>query len=381
LLFQAQIPLWSSHLQVDVLTFFNRSKFFWDNYSWKNLVLNEYQPGALLFFLIPGFFIQTKNVFNRYQEIFFCLNFLLLNVHFYLYHLQKPFWANLVLTAILFFSGPILLFRFELFTSFLVLLSCFFWKKSKPSLSFFILGMSVAVKLYPILILPYFLILSFKQKGKIFKLMFSFFSGLFLPVIICWLLGMEFSSIIFGLSFHSHKSVGLEGMPAMFITIGQKLITGSYPVYISGYGVNGLNPPLWLSLTVFNYFWVIPLICLYLFIYLKAKSTFSYEVVFLLILTFLIFSKGLNPQYIFWFLFFFPLFSDYKKISNFFIDLILVILIAFLTQLVYPILYTDFLSKFYTLGEMPQIFYIQILRNLFILLLFGRVFKKEFINS
>lgn len=384
LFYQAQIPLWQSHLQVDVVTFFNRAKSFWQNNSWLRLELNEYQPGALLFFLIPSVFLKLKESYSSYLSAFFYINVVLIGFHFLIYRIQKPISSVISFMFILLFSGPILFYRFELLTSLLCIFSFFLWIRDKKNFSALILGIAVSVKLYPMLLIPYLLILSFKKDKSILKILsiFLFFMmGAFIPVFVVWFLGLSLGQLWESLQFHSLKSIGLEGMPAMVLTVWEKLTTGAYPQYISAYGINGLIIKNELPRVFYNWLWLPPVLAFYIFLFLRKENFFRYEIPFLAVQLFLIFSKGLNPQYIFWFLLFFPLFSKYKDKIDYFADLFLILLVVFLTQLIYPILYTDFLQKFYTDGTMPQIFYLQVIRNVAFLILFVRVFWRTFMNK
>ena len=74
LFYQAQIPLWKNHLQVDVVTFFNRAKYFFTSCSWTGLQINEYQPGALLFFLVPLLIVGSKASYLAYLNVFIFLD-------------------------------------------------------------------------------------------------------------------------------------------------------------------------------------------------------------------------------------------------------------------------------------------------------------------
>jgi uncharacterized membrane protein len=58
--------------------------------------------------------------------------------------------------------------NFDILPVFLTVLS-FYWIKSKPSLSFLVFGLAIAFKLYPLMLLPFFLLYQSKNIPKLFK--------------------------------------------------------------------------------------------------------------------------------------------------------------------------------------------------------------------
>ena len=106
----------------------------------------------------------------------------------------------------------------------------------------------------------------------------------------------------------------------------------------------------------------------YVYIFKKIKS-FKVEIPFLLILLFLIFSKVLTPQYLFWSVLLLPLFARSKLV------LFTTALILLLTQYIYPLHYNDLIWKFYVDGSQSLVFYILVLRNFLMVLLFILIFR------
>jgi len=383
---QAFLPVWRDHLQVDVVTFYNRSHSFWLNGSFAKIGLNEHQPGTLLFFLLPGFFNTGWQDFLTYETIFIFINILLIWLHFWFYASQRPFLTNLGFIMMMFFAGPILLFRFELIVSLLCLLSFFCWQKGRQKLALFLLGLATTAKIYPLLFVPYYLILVLKERKintklkTMFNLVEFFIIGVFLPILLTFFWGLSPKQMLTALMFHASKPVGIEGILAMIITFLNKFVRGTYPVYYGAWGVNGLPiSNCYFSLSFYNYLWIPPLLFFYYFLWKKtSNSKVDYTVPFLITLLFLIFSKGINPQYIFWFLLFFPMVKIDKVIEKYLVQLFLVLVVILLTQYVYPLNYTQFLQNFYTRGQQVGIFYLNSLRNLLLIALFIGLFKKTF---
>jgi hypothetical protein len=75
-------------------------------------------------------------------------------------------------------------------------------------------------------------------------------------------------------------------------------------------------------------------------------------------LIFLVFSKNLNPQYLWWFIVLLPMIKPTRFIWG------VTLLTALLNQLVFPIYYTTFIDSFYREHRDYWIYYLLLLRNL-----------------
>jgi len=182
------------------------------------------------------------------------------------------------------------------------------------------------------------------------------------------------------------KYVSIESLPGSLLTLISLIFTKSPPQLLGGYGVWGITTFLIenLGLAFFNYFWLIPITWFYVFL-IKQKSFLKKlypSVFFFLTLLFLVFSKNLHPQYIFWFITFFPLLQFKSKAKKtYLIMYFLLLTMAYLNQNVYPLLYTGFIKNFYQQGQQVEIFYLQLLRNLSIVALLILSFKSTFIKK
>lgn len=384
---QTNISLWRGHLEIDVYVFFQRAESFLKHNSFAFLKDNEHLPGTLLFFLSPLIFFWQKFTYGSYLESFILINFGLISLHLALYKQQGGIRNLIYFLIIILISGPILLFRFELFVSLLVILTIIFWQKKRFFLAFLILGLVTTVKIYPILLLPYLFCILFKNKlyKKMFISIASFLMGIFFIVGVFFLMGGNLQKIITSLEFHSQKPVSIESIPGSFITAASLIIDKKPPFLIGGYGVWGIKTELFdFKPVFFNWFWILPLgiFYIYLFCHNEFNQKLKVGVIFWMILLFLVFSKNLHPQYIFWFITLLPLLKI-KKEGN--IDFLILFgfisIIALLNQCVYPLLYTDFIKIFYYNGQQIEIFFLQLLRNLAILALLIVSFKNIFIEK
>jgi len=375
---QATNPSWKSHLEIDTWVWYQRIDFFRTHgKSFAGLEGNEILPATLLFLFIPAVFSGLSKIdYGLYLKSALGLNLLILLFHVLLCKKQANFVKTLFFLLVLLLIGPIMLFRFDAAVTLLVLLSIWFFKKKNFALSGFSLGWAFAMKIFPIIFLPYFLlVLWFKPKNRLQIIPFlAFFT---IPIILSALvflsLGSTLEQITEALNFHSLKYVSIESIPGSLLTAVYLFFNKKPLPLLGGYGLWGVKSKFvdTLGLQFFNYLWILPVGIFYLFLIFKRVflKKLYLGVFFWTILLFLVFSKNLHPQYIFWFIAFFPFLKIKTKgwvdyLAMFF----LLSTIALLNQNIYPRLYTAFIENFYYRGQQHEIFYLQLLRNLSIVL-------------
>lgn len=367
IILQGLHPTWNNHLVTDLFIFKERSV--------GNFTNNEYQPGALLFLSLLSPF-AINQVFDVFKIAFFSINILLIFlIAFFVQRISKP-ENNIILGLIILFTGPILLFRFELLVIFLVISSFYYFKKDIFDISSILLALATTVKVYPIIYLPYLIINLYKQKGMKdsirFFLSFIATSGILL---LGFMYLYNFSSIqlIDSLRYHLYKPIGVEGFWSSVISIIHILSTGSLSSLTSEYltwGISRHNQilPMWF----FDNFWILILALLY-FLYFRRNVDKKFNEIFVITITLatVTFSKLSSPQFLIWFVFLLPIVKLKKFIQNtrYSLILILSLVTAFLTQYIYPLNYSEFLSVF-NKGTTTYLFYIFILKNLSLLVIF-----------
>lgn len=358
LYWQARLPLWNAHLQVDVWVWYTRLTSFFQQNSFANLKDNELLPATLFYNFLPAIFSGwSKLNYSHYLLTVIWLNLLILFSYFYF---SRNRWSFLILVLCF---GPISLFRFDTFAAFLVILGLIFWQKNRFSLAGVALGLATGIKLYPLIFLPYLgLLLLVRRQFRSLKIFLVFYLiALLLPVLAFLSFGGHVNQIADALSFHKNKYVSIESLPASILTAASIIKFNAPPPLLAGYGVWGIAAPL----NFFNKFWLLPIVIFYLFL-IKNKqylNKINFGIIFCLILIFLIFSKNLNPQYIWWFVSLFP----FLKFNPFIF--ILLIFINIFNQLVYPLYYTQFLKGFYQQNLYYAPFYCLLMRNFLIVLL------------
>ena len=387
LVYLAYQKAWYDHLAVDFGFYYYVAFGFFQNLSFGIIPENSYFPGSLFFFLIPAIsFLFTNYSWPSFILSFIIVNIILILIHLIIYYKQSII-APYIFLAIIIFSGPLILFRHELFPSLILILSILFFRKNKINLAAFTLGLATSIKIFPSLILPYYLILIFKslEKRKILNILIFFTTGIMLTFGVYFLLGSPPSEILKSLSFNATKPVHIESLWASILTLKGKIIDD---IWILGKpdqnGIYGLDPNyVQQPIVFFNYLWILPMSLFYLYIYKKTGQLrmLKVEIIFLIILLFIIFSKIITPQYLFWFLPLFPLFDLTQNKKLLILPFLIILLVVLFTQYIYPLHYTELLWNFYTNGTDTKYFYVLTIRNLLLILLFFAVFKLTFLRK
>lgn len=376
-------PAYYSHLSTDVYVFYNRAVFFLNHLNLSNLSGNEYQPGALLFFIMLSPILLINNSFETFTWALFAFNtvFILLLALIYKKSTNSTD-SILILSLILLAIGPIFFFRFDLLVATLVCTSLLLWKNNKQLTSSFILGIATTIKVYPAIFLPYLLILSFRGKGiyQVLKNLIAYFSGLSL-IILLFLVSFQIkiTDMLYAFNFHLQKPISLESPLANLIMLISLIRDGVLPPLVNNWGIWGISEQVMILPTqLYNYFWIIPLIIVLIwFIRNNSHSQPKLDIYFCItiILLFLIFSKVFAPQYIIWVVTLLPM-VEFKNLinTNWAINLFLVLSATFLFQYIYPLNYSSWLNSFSS-PEVSFLFILNSLRNLLLVILAIRLVR------
>lgn len=386
--FQALIPSWRGHLEIDTWNYYLRVEHFIKYRTFLGAPGVEILPSTSLFLLLPSFISGWHPfTYGSYLSAFFFIVFLGLSLQLWLIRNQPDSKKIIFLLTLLFF-GPIILFRFDSLATLIVILSLLLFRQRKFPFSALLLGLATAIKIYPVIILPYLLLIlkTKKQNQTILVYLVYFAEALLLSIFPYLLLGGNLSLISEGLEFHALKYVSIESVPGTLLT-GLSLITDGRPLpLVGGYGVWGVSSKFIdaVGLAWFNRLWLFPIVGFYLYLYRRPKlaKKLSFATVFFLILLFLIFSKNLHAQYLWWFIPLLPFFTvKAKGQSDYLFIFSLTLIASLLGQNVYPRLYTDFLENFYGLNQAYPIYYLQLLRNLSLIALLIFSFRAFFIKK
>jgi len=374
LAWQASQATWQAHLQVDVVTFQQRAMYFLDNFSWAGLSGNEYQPGALWFFVGVGWLVARSEVFEMYRMGVIAVNLALLAGHYWLIRKWGGKKAGVMFGWLALMVGPILLYRFELLVSGLVLIAWRLMQKQRSGAAAFWLGLATAVKVYPIVLLPVGLMELGREKkwGEMIRAGGMFGLGIWLPIGAWFLAGGEWESFWTALKFHGLKPVGLEGVWASLL-LPWHMVTGVPLALTPGYGVHGFTPfgvEIWRR--VLDWVWLPPVGLLWWRLRRKRNEEVEWLTPFVLLAIFVFLAKVMNPQYLWWFVVFWPLveWKESRRDEWWLIGGSLGVGLL-LTQIMYPIFYTDYLNWFPEMAGVSPLLVVMESRNVMLATVIG----------
>ncbi len=385
LLWAAYRPCWMRHLRTDIDSqHISNARYFLEHGNFSSPEYNEYQPGAVIFFLILSPLLLIENSNDFYLQSLFFLNILLIFILAFAYRRMKGVRYHWDYILILLAAGPIVFYRFDLFVILLVILTIDLRNRGKGGWGLFLLGAGTLTKIYPAVLLPYFVLTSWKKSGlrTAMKEGAGFLCGLGLLLPYMLFLKVPFAELLESLKIQSMKTVHIESLWGTFLTLMPRIMSGSFAQDgVDIFGIVGVSRqcmigPLWF----YNYFWMLPLAVFYVWFSLKVTDRTRYTIyqpMFILLL-FLVFSKILAPQYILWFALLFPLvvtpaeFVSKKRRRT---DFIIVLVVLALSQYIYPLRYSELIDGFYFRGEYPHLFYILLFRNVLLVVLLFRFLK------
>ncbi len=373
LLCQAYNPLWQGHLQADLGAFHGRATHFAEHQSWDGMSYNEYQPGALWFFVFIEMLAPHSQDFGSFRDTLILVNVLLLVGHFVFFKRYSHRYAPIIFLGLALASGPILLYRFELLVSALALLAWQRLRQKDVLVGSFLLGLSTAVKLYPVFLLPFF-VADAARKRPIHALdaLMAFALGVGIPVLAVMAFGATPGQIAHSIHVHGLKPIGLENIWTSIIIIAQH--AANMPVVrLSEYGIHGIASGISLitprRLDMLNL--VITGLATLTFLWSRRKRGYDdARIAFIVLLLFLVPSRTLNPQYLWWVLVFLPLLSvkDFTPLR--WSGVILASLGALLlTQAFYPTHYSEYLAWYGDPSSGAVYFWLLTARNLCLLVL------------
>lgn len=348
---QSLQPAFYMHLSTDIFVFHDRALYFWEHMNLTRLGHNEYQPGAILFFisLSPVFLINDS--FEIFRWALLQINIVFIILTSFLYYKMKKTAGVILLSLLLIFLGPILLFRFDLLVILLVTLVFYLWEKERFEIAMMILAFGVLVKVYPVLFLPYLLWLTFRKHKLVNSVyLFSIFLSSLLSYFLLYTLVFQisFKDTFVSLGFHNLKSVATESLWASLIYFASIIRGLPFPSMESDFGINAISrAEIFPSIAFYNYFWILPLGILNLLYFIRKKTVdkIDYKFLILNLLVFLIFSKVLSNQYLGWFLFLLPLLNLKELLrKTWIVNIFLVILTIILHTFIYPLNYTQWLG-------------------------------------
>lgn len=368
--FQATNVLWYPHIAVDPVVYWNRALSFHGNGgTWAQLDMNEYQPGALWFFAAVMGAAGKECGFEQFFPALLFSNVLLLVAHVVVaraFVSARAAWLMLLFAVLV---GPILLCRFELLVSFLVLLAWLFWRRGLETPAGALLGAATAAKIYPVLLVPLLLVAAWRG-GGVSRAAVAFFAwvagGLFVTGALL-LFGSGPDDVWSALQFHFDKPFGVEGLLGSAIPLVQGVL--GIPLRLAPRnGIHGFESDLGAMTTFFlEWCWLaVVAATVWAIVRLpKAERCASPGALFVLFGWYVLLGKLTAPQYAWWALPFLALApAAWMARSEWRWTLGLLVVALVLGQLVYPLNYSEFLDCFQGAYLSNRIYWLNLAKNL-----------------
>jgi uncharacterized membrane protein len=322
------------------------TKFLEGSWPYRDFTF-EYPPLSMLFFILPRIItssFQTYSILYHAEVIIFILGGLW-TIFDIARRLGKAPWKLLSLYILgILLIGPIIGEQFDIFPAVLTLLAIYFFWLGKTKTSWVFLALGTMIKLYPVVIAPIFLFcyLSNRQYSYIWKGIISF--GLVCLAIASPFIVSSPGSLLNLVTYHSTRGLQLESTYSSILLVADKIgLTNATLSYNAG-SWNLVSPASESVATWSTYILAAGLLVVYGFIFRQikpGKSQFSRIGAYCLlcILTLLIFSKILSPQYFIWLLPMPLLFTGWLKATW-----VVFGLIGVLTYYIFPVRYLDLMA-------------------------------------
>ncbi|MDD5552031.1 MAG: glycosyltransferase family 87 protein [Candidatus Pacebacteria bacterium] len=307
-----------------------------------------YPPFSLLPIILPGFF--STNI-TTYKNLFGLemLTFLILTI-FLLYLLSKRLKKDYFLVILGFllisiFLSYTIIKRFDIFVTFLIVLSTFLLVKKKYCLSGVLLIFGVFTKFYPIILFPLFFLYIFKKESVKKSLFFVFSSGVtfFIIVLFLFLIMPPQGSGLYSLEYQFTRPLHFESFYGSTLLLLEKTKVPIFKTTLKNdmYGWSLYDSPLLKFILPFSTLFILIMFML-LFYSFEKKGEISdgslLKYVFSFLLIFMTFNKVLSPQFLIWILPLGLLALNSKEFKILF-------LVVFLTFFIYPPLYGILIEK------------------------------------
>ena len=148
----------ASEFGYDLIVHHARAVFFLEHGSWQGMGYNEYPPGALWYFVFVAALTPPVSSTHQFIVAALLLNVGLAGVSVFLYARIAGVRAALIGVLLQAAMGPVLLFRFEFAVGLLVLIAWHMLRQHRLVAAAGLLGLATALKIYPVVILPVFLL-------------------------------------------------------------------------------------------------------------------------------------------------------------------------------------------------------------------------------
>lgn len=366
---QATHGLWNSHLVVDPVVYWQRATFFLEQGTWAGMSVNEYQPGALWFFAAVGVLAGGPGEFDPFLRALMAINVGLLALQVALARWQGPRGAAWVMLLCAALTGPLLLYRFELLVSLLVLSAWLWWRARRLVPAAVLLGVATATKIYPVLFVPLLLVAAWRagRWRATCGVVAGYVCGGVLALAALGLGGARWGDVVAALHFHFDKPFGIEGLLGSGIPLVQALL--GIPLRMAPRnGIYGFESdlgalPTWLL----EWCWLVA-VAVVMWLAWSRRSGRDWPeagVVFALFGWYVVLGKLMAPQYLWWvvpFLAFVP--PGWFRRGEWLAVAGLTAASLVLGQIIYPVNYSEFLECFKGDYTSHRLYWLNLVKNL-----------------
>jgi uncharacterized membrane protein len=317
---------------------------------------SEYPPLALLSFLLPGLIFDNTITYSwgfAFEFLLFDLLILLMLYDLASFFNIQPRTMLAVYTLIIIATGPILVCRYDLLPAMLVLGALWAFIKGKNKLAWAAIAMGFAAKLYPVIIIPFFMIYQLRH-GQFKRLVEggAVFLGVTALFILPWVV-IDAPGYLESWTYHLERGLHSESTYGTALLAGQVLGITSMEGILN-YGSWNLISPLADSLAkVSFYISAVSLIAVYgLFAWNSRRDVNEsgekalsrpaaitlIQYTTLAVIVFMVTNKVFSAQYMVWLCPLLPLVIGEKR----YLVAGLFLVAAVFTQYVYPYDYGGF---------------------------------------
>lgn len=364
---QALVPAYHIHLRSDTDGFyFQRARYFLEHGHLSNLGYNEYQPGAIVFFLLLSPWMWFEISPNAYALGLVATNILLAWLSIAVWRTRFGWQPALVASLVLLVTGPLVLYRFELWLGAMLVPTIAWLLEKRYGPASITLALATLTKIFPVILTPYLALVALEQgKAHAVRAVLLFVGTIIFSLgLYCLFFQVHPKTLLGDASIHGNKPVHAESTWGSLLTWWAKLESGSFAKGKGALGIYGIDPDFVpLSTSIINYSFIPVLGLWYLYLWKKPNALRNPYTPLATIGLLLVTSKILTAQYLLWMGLLLPLLA--KKIDRFAVGMIGSYLgLTIMTQYLYPLRYSELLGGFFEEGSYQHLFYLLSLRNL-----------------
>jgi hypothetical protein len=314
-------------------------------------VFVEYPPVALVFFALPRVIGASFRWYYVWYQVEVVAADLVVLVALYAARErdEAPWRVLAPYTALLLAVGPITLHQYDIFPAALTLGAVICHARRRDTAAWVLLAVATMTKVYPVLLAPVFLMLDDRPVGPRVRRAVVVFTATVLAVL-SPLLAIAPSSLLRMVAFHSERGIHLDSMYSTIAFAARSLGLTIVGIVLTYRSWNITGPAADLLARAATPVLTAALIASYAFIYRHMKRVGGAAVrdirltatsSALVLLTGLVTSKVLSPQYLIWLL---PLLPLVVRPRRWLVWSVFAV-VGPLTYYIYPLHYTELLER------------------------------------